>query len=93
MSDAPFLSSLCTVHPAHPGVKSLILVALWGGIWNLLFFAWPSDPNFPETAIEKDLLLLYNRGETPRAVKQTEDFAKYSKFMSANMLSDLASLV
>lgn len=51
------------------------------------------DPNFPETAIEKDLLLLYNKGETPSAVKQTEDFAKYSKFMSANMLSYLASLV
>lgn len=80
--------------PAHPGVENLLLaVAFWGDISSLLFFAWPSDPNFLETAVEKDLLLLYNRGKTPSGMKQTEDFAKYSKFMSANMLSYLASLV
>lgn len=93
MEDAPFLASLCIVHPARAEGKSLIWVASWGDILSPLFLAWPSDPNFRETTIEKDLLLLYNRGETPSAVKQAEDFAKYSKFMSANMLSYLASLV
>lgn len=31
--------------------------------------------------------------ETPGVTKQTQGFAKYSKFMSANMLSHLAFLV
>lgn len=74
-------------------MKGLILLAFPGSILSLLFFAWPSDPNFPDTAIEKDLLLLYKREKTPSGIKQTEDFAKYSKFMSANMLSNLASPV